>query len=282
MARVRAEYLIEAAALATFMVSACVFGTIIFHASSPVRGGLPDPWMRRALMGLLMGATAVAIIYSPWGKRSGAHMNPALTLTFYRLGRIAPRDTAHYVAAQFVGGIAGVLIARLLVGAALADPSVHYVVTRPGAAGVAGAFAGELVISAVLMLTVLSMSTSPRAARFTGMAAGILVALFITFEDPLSGMSMNPARTFGSAFVAGDYAALWLYFTAPLAGMMLAAYIHLRVMRRPVACAKLAHAEPCLFCAYVNEESGIRSQESGGFRSKVIGENSCTSLSPTP
>jgi aquaporin Z len=251
MARVRAEYLIEAAALATFMVSACVFGTIIFHPVSPARMTLHDPWMRRTVMGLLMGLTAVAIIYSPWGKRSGAHMNPALTLTFYRLGRIAPRDAAHYVAAQFAGGIAGVLIARVLVGAALADPSVHYVVTRPGAAGVAAAFAGELVISAILMLTVLSTSSSPRSARFTGVVAGSLVALFITFEDPLSGMSMNPARTFGSAVVAADWTALWLYFIAPLAGMMLAAHVYVSLMRRAVPCPKLAHAEPCLFCEHV-------------------------------
>ena len=254
MARLRVEYLIESAALATFMVSACVFGTIIFHPESAVHAMLREPWMRRVVMGILMGSTAVAIIYSPWGKRSGAHMNPALTLTFFRLGRIAPHDAASYVAAQSLGGIAGVLIARAVVGPALADPSVHYVVTRPGAAGVAGAFAGELVISAVLMLTVLSMSSSPRTERFTGVVAGILVALFITFEDPLSGMSMNPARTFGSAVVAGDFTAIWLYFTAPVAGMMLAAHIYLVAMPRPVPCAKLAHAEPCLFCEYVEQK----------------------------
>ena len=283
MARLRAEYLIEAAALATFMVSACVFGTIIFYAGSPVREVLHEPWMRRAVMGLVMGATAVAIIYSPWGKRSGAHINPALTLTFFRLGRIAPRDAAHYVAAQFVGGIVGVLIARVLLGAALADPSVHYVVTRPGAAGLAAAFAGELVISAILMLTVLSTSASPRTSRFTGVVAGTLVALFITFEDPLSGMSMNPARTFGSAFVAGDYSALWLYFTAPLAGMMVAAHIHVRMMRRVVPCPKLAHAEPCLFCEYVRTQgSGVRSQGSGGVGDWVEGERLAPFLTPSP
>src|SRR5919109_907935 len=157
MARVRTEYLIEAAALATFMVSACVFGTMIFHPASPARGVLHEPWMRRAVMGVLMGLTAVAIIYSPWGKRSGAHMNPALTVTFFRLGRVAPRDAAHYVAAQFAGAILGVLIARLLVGAPLADPAVHYVVTRPGMAGAAPAVPGGVVLFLGLMLTGLSM-----------------------------------------------------------------------------------------------------------------------------
>src|ERR671922_2614696 len=117
MARVRTEYLIEAAALATFMVSACVFGTVIFHPGSPVGRILHEPWMRRAVMGILMGLTAVTIIYSPWGKRSGAHMNPALTITFFRLGRIAPRDAVSYVTAQFAGGILGVFLARALIGA---------------------------------------------------------------------------------------------------------------------------------------------------------------------
>jgi aquaporin Z len=264
------------------MVSACVFGTIIFHSSSPARDTLAQPWMRRVVMGALMGLTAIAIIYSPWGKRSGAHMNPALTLTFFRLGRIAPRDAAHYVAAQFAGGILGVVIARLLVGVALADPSVHYVVTRPGAAGTAAAFVGELVISALLMLTVLTTSASPRTARFTGLIAGILIALFITVEDPLSGMSMNPARTFGSAFVAGDWTALWLYFTAPLTGMMLAAHIHVRVMRRPVPCAKLAHAEPCLFCEYVNRELGVRGRGSEGVGFEVSGPARAVPSHPEP
>jgi len=260
MARVRAEYLIEGAALGTFMMSACVFGTLIFHPASPASAFLHDPWMRRVVMGIFMGAIAVAIIYSPWGKRSGAQMNPALTITFFRLGRISPRDAAFYMSAHFIGAIVGVLVARMLLGPALADPAVHYVVTRPGAFGVAAAFAGELVISAVLMLTVLSMAASSRAARFTGVAAGILIALFIALEDPLSGMSMNPARTFGSAFVAGDYTALWLYFTAPLAGMTIAAWIHVRVMRRAVPCPKLAHAEPCLFCEYARA-TAVKSQK---------------------
>jgi aquaporin Z len=266
MASVRAEYLIESAALATFMVSACVFGTLIFHPGSPIHALLSDPWMRRLVMGALMGLTAVSIIYSPWGMRSGAHMNPALTLTFFRLGRIAPRDATGYVAAQFAGGIVGVLIARVFVGPALADPAVHYVVTRPGAAGVGAAFLAELIISGILMLTVLSVSGSARIARLTGVVAGILVAVFIAVEDPLSGMSMNPARSFGSAFVAGDWMALWVYFTAPLVGMMLAAELHLRVMRKPVPCGKLAHSEPCLFCDYIE---GNRDRSRAGTISPV-------------
>jgi aquaporin Z len=247
------EYLIEAGALGTFMISACAFGTLIGYTGSPVHRLLPEPWIQRAVMGVLMGLTAIGIIYSPWGKRSGAHMNPALTLTFLRLGKVAPHDTAAYLAAQFVGGAMGVLLARLLVGMALDDPSVRYVVTQPGPFGVAAAFAAELAISAVLMTVVLESAASRRWSRYTGVLAGLLVAIYITLEAPISGMSMNPARTLASAVAAQEWTALWVYFTAPLAGMLLAAQVYLwRRGHRAVPCAKMRHVEgaTCLFCEY--------------------------------
>src|SRR5687767_12327179 len=74
------EYLMEAAGLGLFMISAGLFGTLLFFPGSPLAESLPDPMARRALMGLIMGLTAIAIIYSPWGQQSGAHLNPAVTL----------------------------------------------------------------------------------------------------------------------------------------------------------------------------------------------------------
>jgi aquaporin Z len=101
------EYLMEAWGLGTFMVSAGVFGTLLFHPASPVARAVPDPLALRALMGVLMGLTAVALIYSPWGRQSGAHLNPAVTLTFLRLGKVRPWDALFYVLAQAAGGTAG-------------------------------------------------------------------------------------------------------------------------------------------------------------------------------
>ena len=71
------EYGIEAWALGSFMISACVFGALVFHPGSPLATALASAMPRRALMGMLMGLTLVSLVYSPWGKRSGAHMNPA-------------------------------------------------------------------------------------------------------------------------------------------------------------------------------------------------------------
>jgi aquaporin Z len=247
------EYLMEAALLGLFMISACAFTVMLQHPASPVHGAITDPFVRRLLTGLAMGATAVMLIYSPWGKQSGAHMNPAITLTFSRLGKVAPHDARAYVVAQFAGGIGGVLIARTALGGLLAHPNVRYAATLPGPWGTPLAFFAEAGISFLLVLIILSVSNHPRWAAYTGLCAGALVACYITFEAPLSGMSMNPARTFGSAFVGRNWTGIWIYFTAPPLGMLAAAQLYLaRAGRHGVACAKLHHqnSKRCIFCEY--------------------------------
>jgi len=248
------EIAIEGVALGLFMVSACVFGTLLEHPASPLRASIPDATLRRGVMGLIMGLTAVGLIYSPWGRRSGAHMNPAVTLSFLRLGRLPGRVAAAYVAAQFAGGAVGVGLSALAIRMWLSDPAIHWVATIPGAAGTGIAFAAEFAISFLLFGTVLMFARTPRLERFAGLAAGTLVALWILIEAPLSGMSMNPARTFGSALFARDWTAFWVYVVAPPAAMLGAAWI---VSRLPDAatvsgrCAKLDHPadRPCIFCA---------------------------------
>ena len=242
------EYLSEAAGLGAFMVSACAFAALLFHQSSPVVQGVESETARRVLMGAAMGLTNVLLVYSPWGMRSGAHNNPSVTLTFYRLGKVKGADAFFYVLAQFAGAVAGVLLAALVLGELLADAKVNYVVTVPGNFGVAAAFAAEVFISFVLMSVVLRASNHARLARWTGVLAGLLVALYIGVESPVSGMSMNPARTFGSAVSARVWTALWVYFAAPLAGMLLAAEVFARTGAR-AACAKLHHhnRKRCIF-----------------------------------
>ncbi len=247
------EYLIEAALLGLFMISACAFAVLLDHPGSPAYRALPDPFLRRFLTGLAMGGTAIALIYSPWGRRSGAHFNPAATLMFLRLGRIAPRDAAWYVGAQFAGGLAGVLAAAAVLGTVLAHERVRYAVTRPGSCGVGAAWLAELALTFVLMTVVLRVSSHPRYGRLTGLCVGALVATYITLEAPFSGMSMNPARTFASAMAAGDWTALWIYFTAPPLGMLLAAEVHVRIGGR-LFCAKFDHdpTKRCIHCEYRN------------------------------
>lgn len=246
------EYAIEAAGIAAFMASALGFSTLLEHPGSPVHQAIASATLRRALMGLAMGATAITLVYSPWGQRSGAHFNPALTFTYLRLHKVSPTDALLYALAQFAGAITGVFLTAHWIGA-VADPHVRFAVTMPGSFGALAAFVAEVAISFGLMLTVLCASNAPRTARFTGLFCGLLVATYITLEAPISGMSMNPARTLGSATGAADFASLWIYFTAPPLGMMLAAEVYLRTLGAArVRCAKLQHGarQRCIFCGY--------------------------------
>ncbi len=263
------EYLMEAAELGLFMVSACLFVAWIEHPHYGVPAHINDPFWRRALIGLAMGLTAVAIVHSPLGKRSGAHFNPAVTLTFLRLGRIAPWDAAFYALGQFVGACAGVLLAAIVLGRdVVADARVNFVATLPGDSGVGAAFVAEALISFVLMAVVLALSNDPRLNRHTGVVAGVLVALFITFEAPYSGMSMNPARSFGSAWPGHIWQSLWLYFTAPPLGMLLAAELFVRRHGLgAVLCCKLHHENDarCIFrCRYGARAATAATPSDGG------------------
>jgi aquaporin Z len=248
------EYLMEAAGLGLFMISAAVVTSLLEYLHSPLYEGLPDPVLRRALIGIAMGLTAIGIIYSPWGKRSGAHLNPAVTVAFFRLGKVHGLDALFYVIAQFGGGVIGLLLAAMAIGMAIEHPTVNYVVTVPGRNGIGIAFVAEASISFGLMLVVLIVSNRTKLNAWTGLFAGALVAAYIAVEAPLSGMSMNPARSFASALPAHLWTAFWVYLTAPLLGMLLAAECYVRFYgTHRVLCAKLHHHNNarCIFrCGY--------------------------------
>ena len=248
------EYLIEGTCLGLFMVSACSFTVLLQHPGSAIRQMLPSAFVRRLLTGVAMGLTAIALVYSPWGKQSGAHLNPSVTLTFFRLGKIEPWDALFYVIAQFIGGTLGVLSSVLIWGQAIAEKNVRYAATLPGAPGTGVAFVAEMGISFLMMTMILNISNSVQIARFTGVMAGALVATYITLESPISGMSMSPARSFASAASGRIWNSLWIYFTAPPLGMMLAAQVYLWLRgKHAVFCAKLHHDNDkrCIFrCNY--------------------------------
>ncbi len=244
----------EGALLGLFMLSACTVAVLLGYPDGLLHGVFPDALSTRAFAGAAMGLTAIALIRSPWGKQSGAHMNPAVTMTFTLLGKLAPERALGYITGQFVGGVLGVLTAWLLIGAPLSHYQVNFAVTVPGGDGPAAAFLAEAVISFLMMSMILWTSNTKRFARFTPYGAALLVALFITIENPYSGMSMNPARTFGSAFAAGQWQHLWIYFAAPPLGMLSAAAVYKFLPgARRVYCAKLDHhgLQRCLFrCEY--------------------------------
>ncbi len=241
----------EAAALGIFMVSAGTFTALLEYPASFLHRALPNGDVRRALIGVAMGATAAGLIYCPWGKRSGAHMNPAVTITFLRLGKIPPWDAFFYVVFQFLGGLAGVLSTALALGKPFTQPPVNCVVTVPGPAGPAAAFIAEFLIALGMMGMIVYVSNKPPLCRYTGLFAGLLIMCYVTVEAPLSGFGMNPARTFASALPSGIWTAIWIYFTAAPLGMLLAAQAYLLVKERDsIQCCKLHHRsdQHCIFC----------------------------------
>ncbi len=248
--------MIEAALLGLFMVSACFFTVILQLTSSPLRQAIPDALLRRAITGVAMGLTAIVLIYSPWGQRSGAHLNPSVTLTFYRLGKIRRQDAALYILGQFLGGLGGVMLADFLLRGSLAQPEIQFAATQPGPGGPWIALFAEFLISFLLMSMVLHLSNHASLSRYTGLVAGLMVAIYITWEAPYSGMSMNPARSFASAVPASLWSDFWIYLVAPPAGMLAAAEVYLRLKPiSPVKCCKLYHNphKRCTFCGQTGD-----------------------------
>jgi aquaporin Z len=251
-------YIFEGAELALFMISACVFTVILFDPSIPIQNELPGPVWRRLLMGLSMGITAVLIIHSPMGKRSGAHFNPAITLTYFRLGKVARPDAWLYVLSQFIGGVLGVGLSALLLGRALASPTVMFAETVPGKYGTGAAFAAEAFMAALLMGVVLWTSNRPSLAPLTSYFVGILITFYVLVFAPVSGFSINPARTTASAVFADVWTAIWLYFTAPVLGMLFAAEVYIRSQGEDrILCAKM-HPDNRYECPFLCHYPGHR------------------------
>jgi aquaporin Z len=243
-------YVYESVELATFMVAVCFVSVWLFDPACPILHLLPSSALRRLFMGIAMGTTAVLIIQSPLGKRSGAHFNPAITFTYFRLGKIGIWDAIFYVTFQFLGGVYGVGLSAICLGKSLAAPSVDYVVTVPGCYGIAAAFFAELFMAALLMAVVLWFSNRPAFSKYTSYLVGILITFYVLIFAPVSGFSINPARTVGSAVFAGLWTAVWLYFVAPVLGMMMAAEVHLRAYGiDSILCAKL-HTDPDYPCPF--------------------------------
>ncbi|MDO7850229.1 MIP/aquaporin family protein [Hymenobacter convexus] len=229
------HYLVEAGGIMAFLTASSLAAVVFHHPDSAVARALgPQEWVQRVGVGLVVGLLIAAMAYSPWGKRSGAHFNPAVTLGFWQLGHIDTADALWYWLAQF----AGALLAGFGLFWALAPWFGHHLIrhntTQPIEAthGWALALGAEMLISSVLMLGLLGALHSATGQKWAGALAGLLLAVFVVIESPLSGMSLNPARTLGTAVAAGEAPHLWLYFVGPLAAMWATAEAFRRYCQR--------------------------------------------------
>lgn len=245
------EYLIEATGLSVLVATVCSFAMLLFHPDSPFVGVLPSAIVRHLLMGLVIGGTSAALVYSRWGKQSGAHFNPAVTLTYYRLGKVQETDAVWYVISQMAGALLGIMVMVLLFRSWLSHPTIHFAANMPGAWGSAATWLVEFSLSCILMTIILTVSNSKRYARWTGLFAALLSVLNVAALAPWVGTSMNPARAFASAIPAQLWSNLWIYLTAAPLGMLFAARGYLRRHgMESIFCAKLHHEnrERCIFC----------------------------------
>jgi aquaporin Z len=226
------EYLMEAVGLAGFVIGASLLTVFLEHPEMPVmRGWLGEhPMLRRVPLGIILGAYIAGVIYL-FGKRSGAHINPAVTWAFFRLSKIKFADSVFYTLAQFAGAAAAAQLMKFALGDFYRDAPIRYVVTEPAKWDESGAaaFAAEFFISFVLMLVCLVAANSSRLEKLVAPITGFLIAVYLIVETPYSGMSLNPARSFGSALAANEWRYLWIYFVAPPLAMLAAAEIFLRL-----------------------------------------------------
>lgn len=229
------HYLVEAGGLVAFLTISSTAAVIFHHPDSAVARALgPHEWVQRMGVGLVVGLLIAAMAYSPWGKRSGAHFNPAVTLGFWQLGHIGTADALWYGLAQFAGALLAGFGMHWVLAPWFGHPLIHHNTTQPVdvAHGWALALGAELIISSILMLGLLTTLHSATGKKWTGALAGLLLAVFVVVESPLSGMSLNPARTLGSAVAAGEAPHLWLYFVGPLAAAWVTAEVYRRYRRR--------------------------------------------------
>lgn len=225
--------------MAGFVLCAGGLATLLEFRGSPLHEAIASAPLRRLMLGAVMAGFVAAPVYSPWGKRTGAHINPAVTCSCYRLGRIGGRDALFYTVFDFVGAGRAPPLPLWAIVAPFGDELLSYGTTQPGPAGIWIAFAAEFVIAFVLMIVLLSALGSKRREKHAGLLVAALIGLYIAVESPLSGMSLDPARSFGSALLAGQWHGLWLYLVAPPLAMLPATELYRRLC--PASFARLPH-----------------------------------------
>jgi len=237
------EYFAEfvgTACLVFFGLSAVVFN---FYAGSPMAHLIPNPTWRLLINGLCFAGSGSLVALSPLGRLSGGHINPSVSLAFWLGGKLRGRDLIGYVIAQMLGGMAGAWL--LVLAWRNHAASVNNGMTLPGNGWALWfVFDCEVALTGLLVFLIFFFVSNQKLIRWTPLMNWLVVATMVWVEAPISGTSLNPARSFGPALLSGLWTAQWLYFIAPLLGGMLglAAFRILTKRTRCLETGKLVHA----------------------------------------
>lgn len=193
----------------------------------PAAGGWWNvPEGRLLAVAPLSGYTVTAVMLSPWGKVTGGHINPAITLAMWRYGRTPGRDVAPFIAGQLIGSLLGIAAGRLVWGPVFASPAVDFAVVRPAPGWSWAAVAGIETATMFVIVVVAGIGVSSRRlGPFTPWAVGTMIAAQIVAFGTLSGGIANPVREFGPAVLSGNPSLLPVYLLAPPLGALAATVV---------------------------------------------------------
>lgn len=211
-----------------------------FGAHSPVAQALPSTSTRLLVTGILFAGTGSLVALTPFGRLSGAHLNPVVTLAFWTQGKVHPHDLVGYVAAQLLGGLIGAWLVLLLWGQTARSVRVGATSPGPGVSPLQ-AILIEAAMTTALVLTILLMTSSVRTARWTPLVLWPVIAVLVWVGAPYTGTSLNPARSLGPALLAPLLGPLPIYFVGPLVGGAAAVGVFTLLRDRHTVTAKLFH-----------------------------------------
>ncbi len=236
--------------LAELVGTAVLFGAgfsvvaVLVSPRSPVADDVAG--VRFLLVGLNFGLLSALIAVSGPGRRSGAHLNPAVTLAFWLRGDVHRHDLAGYLAAQFTGALLGTAAFAATLGSWAS--SIHHARTSSAPVGVAAGVAIEAGLTFGLLVAVFAALATMRLVRWTPAVVTVVLTLLIWVGSPPTGASLNPARSLAPALIEGDLSGLWVYFAGPVLGALAAAAAFAAAGPRAQAfTAKLFHdpRRPC-------------------------------------
>lgn len=237
--RALATFGAEAVATALLMVGGLTAVILLVSPTGPLAGLDVPGWLRRFVAGGLFGLSGTAATLSRWGRRSGAHLNPAVTLAFRVEGTISTARAAGYVVAQLLGAVVGAAVVRLW------GPwgrGVGWGTTVPATSLAGWQAAGlEALVTLALVTVVLSMAARPRVRHLTPWTMGPLYAVMVALEAPLTGTSSNPARSLGPALVTWTWTDAWVYWVGPFVGALVGVALLRAVTRHRVTEARLVY-----------------------------------------